>query len=102
MDKKSCIDQLIEQIERRYGFNDIEIVPTSKETLLLKRKTDSNKEYTSVSIVIADAEPVTYSVQVEVPDPEVPLLGINIPFVSDNIISIEEVLNVIGKYLLSG
>jgi len=100
MNKESRINRLIEQIEKTIGFDNIEIVSSSEESLLLKRKSDSNKEYTSVSILVIGAEPKAYSVQVEIPNPNVYLLGIDIPFVSDSL-SMEEVLNTIGKYLLT-
>jgi hypothetical protein len=98
--EKNSIERLIQQIEKKFGFSDIEIVSRSKKSLLLKRKTDSKEEYTSISIVVTGMESATYSVQVEVPDSNVQLIGFNIPFTSD-ILSTEEVLNVIDKYLLT-
>ncbi len=90
---------MIEKIEKAIGFDNIEIVSRSEQNLLLKRKSDLNREYTSVSIVVTDRNPEIFSVQVEVPDMNVPMLGFDIPFVSDGL-SIEEVINTINKYIL--
>ena len=84
---------LLDEIEKRYGFQNISVRLVSENSFLLER----HKDRATIS-VIAKNTPGKYSVDVEVPDENVPLIGENKLFVSDDL-GLENLYDVIRGFI---
>lgn len=91
------IQEVVNEIEKNFGAKVVMKRLFSNQVVIKK---SSGNHLPSIS-VMSTSHPGIYSVQVEVSDESVPLVGLNIPFVSESV-SLSQILKLVGEYVVAG
>ncbi len=92
-DRDRDMRDVLREIESRFGLGKTTVFNLRADSLILQRS-----DTKATLSIIPSTKHEGYSAQIEVPDENVPLLGLDIPFV-DDCLSYAKMLSVAGSFI---